>query len=89
MFGSWCHDSKVQVPRFMKVLSEAGYDDRDLIIIGVNTNKSALVMNIENLDIERVPTFIVYQNGEELGRIIETPSKTLEKDLWKIVRKAK
>ncbi len=89
VFGSWCHDSKVQLPRFIKILDQAGYDERDLTIIGVDSKKSALVMNIEDLKIERVPTFILSQNGVELGRIIESPKKTLEKDLWKIVRKAK
>lgn len=89
VFGSWCHDSKLQVPRFIKVLDQAGYDERDLFIIGVNSKKNALIMSIDNLNIERVPTFIFYKNGVELGRIIETPKKTMEKDIWKIVRRAK
>ncbi len=89
VFGSWCHDSKIQLPRFIKVLDLAGYDERDLMIIGVDSNKNALLMNIEDLDIKRVPTFIIMQNGVELGRIIESPVKSLERDLWKIVRKAK
>ena len=89
VFGSWCHDSKIQLPRFIKVLDLAGYDERDLMIIGVDSNKNALLMNIEDLDIKRVPTFIIMQNGIELGRIIESPVKSLERDLWKIVRKAK
>ena len=38
-----------------------------------------------DLDIELVPTFIFYRNGEELGRIVETPEDTLEKDLAEIV----
>ena len=50
--------------------------------------KKAVSFDISDLSIELVPTFIVYQNGDELGRIIETPEKTLEKDLAKIVETA-
>jgi len=87
VYGTWCSDSRMQVGRFYKILDEAGFNDKNLTVIGVNRDKDAVSVNIENLEIERVPTFIVYQNNEELGRIIETPKKTLEKDLWKIVKK--
>jgi len=48
--------------------------------------KKLVFFDIDNLDIKRVPTFIIYENGEEIGRIIETPKKSLEKDLEKIVK---
>lgn len=89
VFGSWCSDSKIQVPRFFKVIDEAGFNNGQTKIIGVNRDKNAFSVNVMDLNIERVPTFIVYQNDEELGRIIETPKKTLEKDLAKIVARAK
>jgi uncharacterized protein (DUF1015 family) len=38
------------------------------------------------LEIEKVPTFIVYRNGEEIGRIIETPIKSMEEDLYEILK---
>jgi thiol-disulfide isomerase/thioredoxin len=89
VFGSWCTDSKIQVGRFFKVLDEAGYNEMHLKIIGVNRDKNGVSVNVEKYGIERVPTFIVFQSGNELGRITETPKKTLEKDLSKIVSKAK
>jgi len=89
VFGSWCSDSKIQLGRFYKVLDEAGFNDIHLKTIGVNRDKNALSVNISDLNIERIPTFIVFQNGVELGRIVETPKKSLEKDLAKIVAKAK
>ena len=89
IFGSWCSDSKIQVPRFYKILDQAKYSERKLKLIGVNRDKNALSVNITDKNIERVPTFIVYKDGVELGRIIETPKKTLEKDLAKIVAKVK
>ena len=86
VFGSWCSDSQEQVPRFYKMLDQAGYDDSNLTIIAVNRGKYTEVADVSGLDIERVPTFIFYKNSEETGRIIETPETTLEEDLWKIVR---
>jgi hypothetical protein len=87
--GTWCSDSKIQVGRFFKVLDMAGYNEKRATIIGVSRKKIAFTINIDHLNIERVPTFIVYQNGKELGRIIETPKKSLEKDLAKIISKAR
>ena len=73
--------------RFYKILDETGYKEINLTVIGVNRDKNALSVNIENLDVELVPTFIVYQNDKELGRIVESPRKSLEDDLWKIVKR--
>lgn len=89
VFGSWCSDSKLQLGRFYKVLDEAGFNEIHLKTIGVNRDKNAFSVNIANLDIELVPTFIVFQNGVELGRIVESPKKSLEKDLAKILKNAK
>ncbi len=86
VFGSWCSDSQEQVPRFYKILDKAGYNDAHLTIIAVNRGKQTTEANVSNLNIERVPTFIVYKKGKEIGRIVETPENTLEEDLWKIVR---
>lgn len=89
VFGTWCSDSKLQVPRFFKIIDLAGYNEKRMTVIGVDRKKNALTTNIEHLKVERVPTFIVYQNGKELGRIIESPKKSLEKDLARIIKKAK
>lgn len=89
VFGTWCSDSKIQVGRFYKVLDKAGFKDIHLKVIGVNSDKNALSVNINKLNIELIPTFIVFQNGVELGRIVESPKKSLEKDLAKILKKAK
>ena len=37
------------------------------------------------MEIELVPTFILDYNGEEIGRIIESPEESLEKDLLRII----
>ena len=40
-----------------------------------------------NKNIEKAPTFIVYINGQERGRIIETPQKSVEEDLIDIINR--
>ena len=87
VFASWCSDSKLQVPRFYKILDLAGFNKSQLETIGVDHNMNALVVNIASLNIERVPTFIIYKHDKEIGRIIESPSKSLEDDLLKIIEK--
>ncbi|MCF6169617.1 MAG: thioredoxin family protein [Bacteroidales bacterium] len=87
VFGSWCSDSQLQVPRFYKILDVLDFQKSKLEIIGVDRNKNALVVNIKDLKIEFVPTFIVYKYGKEVGRIVETPVKSLEDDLLNIIGK--
>jgi len=51
----------------------------------VNINKKIPGHSIDSLDIECVPTFIFYHDGNEEGRIIESPEKSLEKDISAII----
>ncbi len=85
VLATWCIDSKEQVPRFLKVLDEAGYAPEKLLMLGVDSEKKAREVETELLNIQRVPTFIVYKDGIEAGRIIETPKTSLEADLLQII----
>ena len=87
VMGSWCGDSKTQVPRFYKVLDAAGVLPGDITLIGVNEDKKAEDGLIDHLKIERVPTFIFSENKQEIGRITELPLSTLEKDSVEILTK--
>lgn len=87
VLATWCGDSKNQVPPFLKFFDEAGFTEDALTMICVNRAKQAGDTDISDLNIERVPTFIFYRNGKELGRIIETPDKSLERDTYKIIKK--
>ncbi len=85
VLATWCGDSKREVPRFYKILEYLQYDLSNMTVICVNTRKTAKGTNVEQLDIQKVPTFIFYKEGIELGRIIETPKLSLEKDMAEIV----
>lgn len=89
VFGSWCGDSKREVPRMLKALRTAGFSDKNIQLIGVSSNsevyKQAPNREEKELNVYRVPTFIVYQNNKEIGRINEYPVESLERDLEKIL----
>ena len=86
VLGTWCHDSKEQVPRFYRVLDDAGYPDDPITLIAVDGKKTGGKLDISHLNIEFVPTFIFYSKGEEIGRIIETPEVSLEVDMLDIIQ---
>ena len=85
ILGTWCHDSKIQVPRFYRLLDETGKLDALSKVICVDGNKTGGELSIENYKIEYVPTFIFYRNGKEIGRITESPEKSLEEDFLNII----
>jgi thiol-disulfide isomerase/thioredoxin len=92
-FGSWCGDSKRNVPKFYKVLEEAKFSKKNLEIIAVDAKKEAYKQSPngeeKGLKIHRVPTFIIYKDGKEVNRIVEYPKETFERDLLKIVNDEK
>jgi len=89
-FGSWCGDSKRELPRFTKVLDEIGFDKNNLRIIAIGGSDSLYKQSPKGEEkgkgIFRVPVFIVYRNGAEIGRINEFPVETMERDLLAIVK---
>ncbi|MCX7798345.1 MAG: thioredoxin family protein [Melioribacter sp.] len=85
IFGTWCSDSKREVPRFMKILNKVNFDKKNLKMICVDRNKKAGEVNIDNYEIKLVPTFIFYHNQIEIGRIVEMPNISLEKDFLRII----
>ncbi|MBN2638324.1 MAG: thioredoxin family protein [Bacteroidales bacterium] len=89
VFGSWCGDSKLQVGRFYKILNEAGYPPKNIKAFAVNRKLKATGTKVDRLNITRVPTFIVYYKGKEIGRITESPKTSLEGDLANILKKVR
>ena len=89
VFGSWCGDSKRELPRFTKLLDAISFPKENLKIIGVQDSlpvyKQSPSHEERGLEVYRVPTFIVYEKDKEIGRITEYPSLSLELDFEAIV----
>lgn len=83
--GTWCGDSRREVPRFYKILEETGFNEDYFELISVGRNKRTPDNLQEGYDLIRVPTFIFLKNGKEVGRFVEYPRETIEKDILKIV----
>jgi len=85
VMGSWCPDSRREVPRFMRILDKWEFPISKVTFIGVDNAKLSPVGEYPSLGIERVPTFIIYKNNVEAGRIIENPKTSLEQDMVNIL----
>jgi thiol-disulfide isomerase/thioredoxin len=85
VMGTWCGDSKREVPRFMKILESMGYKLSDIEIINIDRSRKAEGTSLERYGVGKIPTFIFYKKDAELGRIIETPKQSIEKDILEII----
>lgn len=85
VFGDWCSDSRKYVPAFLKVMEKAQNQKIQVLFLNVDTKKKEPADLLADLNVDTVPTFIVSMGGEEIGRLVETPSTTVEADLAKII----
>ena len=86
VLGTWCGDSKYQVPHFLKIMDGLKVDEDKITFIAVDGMKKAENGLIDSLKITNVPTFIFTdKKGKEVGRITEHPKETLEKDMLKLL----
>ena len=87
--GTWCGDSRREIPKFYKVLKAAGFPEEKLITVAVDyikpNYKKSPGGEEKGMNIIRVPTFIFYKNGKEVNRIIESPITSFEADIAAIV----
>ena len=87
VMGTWCSDSKEQVPRFMRLFDELEHSFATPTFICVDRNKKAGDVSMAGMNILNIPTFIVYYKGRELGRIVEAPKTTIDQDFLEILKK--
>lgn len=86
VLGTWCGDSKREVPHFFKILDEIAFPEENLKMIAVDRQKESEVFSMEELGITHVPTFIIINNGFEIGRIVEVPEVSMENHLLKLFK---
>ena len=87
--GTWCGDSKREVPRFLKILKAADFPMENIEIVALDRRKGKVktspTREEKGLNILRVPTMLFYKNGKEVNRIVESPIESLEEDMAQIV----
>ena len=88
IFGTWCHDSKREVPRMLRILDAAGLTLEKISLIGVDINKQEPNGRGEFYNLKNTPTLILLKNGKEVGRIIERPKISLEADLINLMTRS-
>jgi len=84
-FGTWCGDSRREVPRLLKLFDAMGLPEGRVELIALDRSDEALKQSPDGeergREIYRVPTLIVERDGEELSRLVEYPVLSLERDL--------
>lgn len=83
--GTWCEDTHNQLPHFYKVLESCQLKDRGITLIAMDKDKTTPELFEKGLNIINVPTFIFYEKGVEINRIVETPKVSLEQDMLDIL----
>jgi hypothetical protein len=92
--GTWCSDSRREVPRFWRALDHLDHLDQldpldplggeipfEIEYVAVDRHKEQPADRIAGADIHYVPTFIVRRDGEEAGRVVESSPNGIESDL--------
>lgn len=87
--GTWCSDSREQIPRLLKIHEVLGAASpfSSIRLLGVDRSKKVVpAAAFPYGAVERVPTIVVTFGGAEVGRVVETPlTPTLEEDLVRIL----
>jgi thiol-disulfide isomerase/thioredoxin len=87
--GTWCGESKADLPKMLKLLKEAAVDSTQIKLIFLNNTAAQYKQSPKHEEvgknIVRTPTYIIYNGKNEMGRIIDSPIESFEKDLLKIL----
>ena len=79
--GTWCHDSKREVPRFLKLLDMAKVQLGSLRLVAVGYDKLDPNGLAKKHDLRYTPTIIISDDCTELTRMIEKPQQSIARDL--------
>ncbi|PRX56024.1 thiol-disulfide isomerase/thioredoxin [Flagellimonas meridianipacifica] len=87
--GTWCGDSKREVPRVLKILKKCEFPKSQLEIVALDRRKEHYKKSPtgeeKGWSIVKVPTIIFLKDGKEVNRIVESPIESLEEDMAQIL----
>ncbi|MCL1126316.1 thioredoxin family protein [Shewanella surugensis] len=84
IIGTWCSDCHREVARFIRIIETLKLNNKHNIhvtYLGVDRLKQDPEKRAQHYTFTQIPTFIIKQDGQELGRIVESPTDSLEVDL--------
>ncbi len=88
--GTWCGDSRREVPRMFKLLESTGVLPSQIKLVMVDNHDSTYKQSPGHEEkgkgIHRVPDLLVYDGKKEINRVVESPVISLEKDLLAIAK---
>jgi len=87
--GTWCSDSKAEVPRMFKLFDTLKVAPDRIELYGVDRMKKSDDDAETRYGVTLVPTLIVYEGKTELGRIVEQPREGIESDINRMLQKAR
>src|SRR5699024_9401715 len=82
--GTWCPDSKREVPKLYKILEEVDYDLGKVKMYTLNHMKKSDEGIEKDWNITNIPTIIFLKDGKEVNRFVEHARQSLAQDIAKI-----
>lgn len=81
-----CLQSKVWLPRFFKIQKDLPI--KNMFIAAVDSSKKDEKGILKQKNITKIPSFLFYRDGKEIGRIEEKPQKpkNLEINIYRIIK---
>ncbi len=76
--GCWCSDSRKLVPAFREIGNSLGWKEEQITWFALDMDKKSPEQMELKDNVEYLPTFILYRDGKEAGRIVESVDSNLE-----------
>ncbi len=83
--GTWCEDSRREVPAFFKIINSLDLTNTEIQYTAVDKDKMTPSGIEQVYGIEYVPTIIFFKGEKEINRIVEFPVISLEEDMLAIL----
>lgn len=82
LLGTWCSDSRREIPRLWRALDQVGgLVPFEIDYVAVDEDKAEPAGLLAGRDLQYVPTLVVSRDGEEVGRVVEISPNGVERDL--------